>query len=126
MFLQRGKLCTAVASNGVVYDSSPPTTAEIDIPSGWRHLERGAFYQTNSTHITVEWAKFVDPHTAVTDVRIGLGTFGTGTDIHELVSVPVNTTRWIFGPKAGDSVLLQAAPNNVHGGATPPCASART
>ena len=117
---QRGKVCSSVPSNGVVHDASPPTSAAVVSPStpaavaAFNATAAAAaqpaptsFAQTNTTAIHAAWAAFYDPHTWVGALRVGLGTAEFGTDVHEFVNITNTTTSWVFGPKEGESSLLE-------------------
>ena len=87
-----------------MYDASPPTSSAIVIvgntTGGSNSTLPGpkAFYQTRVDEISAEWAAFEDEHTGVEELRVGLGTFGLGTDVHEFGVLPANATSVSFSP----------------------------
>ena len=114
--VQRGRLCNSIASeDGFVFDETPPLSNALrvvltpDEPVSFEsHPPVRSHHQGYDDVIYASWAPFYDPHTNVTDLRVGLGTAEFGTDVHEFAVVPVNTTSYSFGPKAGDA-------NFIHG-----------
>lgn len=115
----RGQLCSQFAAPGVVFDASPPlsawqrfvpalndTAAEVHASSS----APTAFHQRLQTALRAEWAEFYDPHTSVLELRVGLGTRDDGTDVHEFVVVPPNTTSFTFGPPEGSSQFITGQP----------------
>ena len=101
-----------MVSNGVVHDSSPPESAIAQIvaaPTVDADLTAEvplAFYQTDKLNIHAAWAAFEDPHTLITDLRVGLGTAEFGTDVHELAPVNITATAISFAPKSGTTEFL--------------------
>jgi len=108
----RGKLCTSVASSQpLIHDSSPPESpAFVTVPNTttmWgdaaltQRARAPSHHQTEDDQVHVMWIPFTDPHSWTTDVRVGMGTSGFGTDVHELQVVSNDTVSMSFAPKLG-------------------------
>lgn len=116
--VQRGRVCSSVPSaTGVIHDSSPPFSAvrviatEANISTAlWQSTPLPTFFgQQNDTAIVAVWDTFQDPHSPIESLRVGLGTAGFGTDVHEFRLIDQATTSYVFTPPDGGTFLKGAA-----------------
>lgn len=76
-------LFSTIVTDGVVYDASPPESGGIRDVLSASEATNDIDHQLSTTTIHAAWEAWSEPHTFVSEVRVGLGTTQEGADVIE-------------------------------------------